>query len=133
MGEILCGGGLQAVREHLGLSAEALARILGVGVDVVRSWESGTAGIPDRAREGLERIAAVTDAAVVELVEMLSEEPGAAVVVYRSDEELHAARPDVAPLTARWWRHVVARALLERPEVLVGTRTELESAHAVRR
>jgi transcriptional regulator with XRE-family HTH domain len=132
MSEALSGGGLQTVREHLGLTTDALARILGVRGEVVRRWESGTDAVPDRAREGVARLTALTCEAVTELVEALQDAPGAAVVVYRTDEELHAARPDVAPLTARWWRHVVARAVLEQPGVRVGTRRELESNRLVR-
>ena len=48
-----------------------------------------------------------------------------AVVVYRTDAELWAARPDTRHLTARWWRHVVARAATEVPGVAIGTQAEL--------
>lgn len=49
------------------------------------------------------------------------------MVVYRTDADLHAARPGTEHLTARWWRHVVARAAHEVPGVVIGTRAELDA------
>lgn len=57
---------------------------------------------------------------VGELVDALNDAPR--VVVYRSDEAMHAARPDIAHLPARWWRHVVARACQEVPGVQTSQR-----------
>jgi hypothetical protein len=115
------GGELQTVREYLGLTIESLASMLRVNPRTVRSWEAGRDPIPERIRVEVEQIESMTAAAVGELVEALNAARDPAVVVYRRDEDMHAARPDIAHLPARWWRHVVARAAHDVPGVeLVG-------------
>lgn len=47
--------------------------------------------------------------------------PDPVVLVYRRDEDMHAARPDIAHLPARWWRHVVARTAQEVPGLVITT------------
>lgn len=111
------GGELQTVREFLGLTIDSLAGLLGVNPRTVRSWEAGRDPIPERIRIEVEQIEADTAAAVDELVAALRDAADVAVRVYRSDAELHAARPDTAHLPARWWRHVVARACEDVPGV----------------
>lgn len=130
MTDRMTGGELQTVREYLGLTTQALAGILDVRHDTVRRWESGRDPIPRRVREEVERVEADTAAAVGELVDALHDARDPAVVVYRTDADMHADRPDTAHLTARWWRHVVARAAHEVPGVVIGTRAELEAAGA---
>ena len=115
------GGELQTVREYLGLTLESLAGILRVNPRTVRAWEAGRDPIPDRIREEVEAVEAMTAAAVGELVTALSDSADPAVGVYRRDEDMHAARPDTAHLPARWWRMVVARACEEVPGVVVTT------------
>ncbi|MEN1977046.1 Aca2/YdiL-like domain-containing protein [Cellulomonas sp. P4] len=112
-------GELQTVREYLGLTLDALAGMLGVRQDTLRRWESGRDPIPHRVREEVEQIEAVTAAAVGEVVAALQNAADPTVRVYRTDEALHAARPDLAHLPARWWRHVVARAVHEVPGVVI--------------
>lgn len=117
------GGELQMVREYLGLTIEALAGLLRnahggpVNPRTVRSWEAGRDSIPDHVREQMEGIEAGTAVAVGELVDALHDARDPTVRVYRSDADMHAARPDMAHLPARWWRHVVARACQEVPGV----------------
>lgn len=101
---------LQSIREYLGLSASHLAGILGVRNDTLRRWESGREPIPFRVREELEQIEAMTSRCVHEVVVALRDARDVTVAVYRSDKDMHAARPDMAHLPARWWRHVVMRA-----------------------
>ncbi|MDM4761899.1 DUF1870 family protein [Galbitalea sp. SE-J8] len=131
-------GELQTVREYLGLTSEALAGILSVRNDTIRKWESGREPIPHRVREELERIEAYTAQCVGDVVQELrgvyaaDDVADPAVIVYRTDAELHAARPGFDAYTARWWRHIVARAATEVPGVVIGTHSELEefrSAH----
>jgi transcriptional regulator with XRE-family HTH domain len=122
----MTGGEMQTVREYLGLTTESLAGILGVRHDTVRRWESGRDPIPYRVREEVEQIEAYTAHAVDDLVRALSDARDPAVVVYRTDADMHAARTGVDHLPARWWRHVVARAAHEIPGVAIGTRGELE-------
>lgn len=132
--DAMTGGELQTVREYLGLTGDQLAAILEVTPRTVRAWEAGAVPIPTARREGripvreaVERLEAYTATAVADLVSALSDAVDPAVVVYRTDADMHAARPDTAHLPARWWRHVVARAAHEIPGVTIGTRTELEA------
>jgi transcriptional regulator with XRE-family HTH domain len=104
------GGELQTVREYLGLTIDALARLLEVNPRTVRSWEGGRDLIPARVRGELAGLETITATAVVELVAELGDTSDRCVLVYRRDADLHAARPDCAEMPARWWRHVVARA-----------------------
>ena len=103
-------GELQAVREYLGLTGEALAAILSVNPVTLRRWESGRDPIPYRVREEVEQIEETTARAVDEVATALEDARDVAVTVYRTDADMHAARPDLAHLPARWWRHVVMRA-----------------------
>lgn len=114
-------GELQAVREYLGLTTQTLAGMLGVRHDTVRRWESGRDPIPQRVREEVEQIEQHTATAVGELVAALQDARDPAVVVYRTDADMHAARPDVTHLPARWWRHIVMRACHEVPGVQIIT------------
>jgi transcriptional regulator with XRE-family HTH domain len=113
------GGELQMVREYLGLTIESLAGMLAVNPRTVRSWEAGRDPIPGRIRIEVEQIEASTAEAVGDLVDALNDARDPTVVVYRRDEDMHAARPDTAHLPARWWRHVVARACEEVPGVVI--------------
>lgn len=112
-------GELQTVREALGLTTRHLAGMLDVREDTVRRWESGRDPIPVRVREEIETIEAATATAVGELVAALKDARDPAVLVFRTDEAMHAARPDLAHLPARWWRHVAYRATSEVPGVTI--------------
>lgn len=125
MTDRMTGGELLTVRDWLGLTGDALAAILDVDPRTVRSWEAGRYPIPDGVREDVEALEGHTARAVGDLVDALHEARDPAVIVYRTNAELWAARPDTRHLTARWWRHVVARAAQEVPGVAIGTRAEL--------
>lgn len=112
-------GELRMVREALGLTLDHLAGMLGVREDTLRRWESGREPIPHRVREEVEQIEHDTAAAVDELVAALRDARDPTVLVYRTDEAMHSARPDLAHLPARWWRHVVYRAVSEVPGVRI--------------
>ncbi|MDO4888148.1 MAG: DUF1870 family protein [Actinomycetaceae bacterium] len=116
-GDRMPGVELQTVREALGLTSEALARLLRVNARTVRAWEAGRDPIPYRVRSEVEALEAYTAECVEHVVQALldSRDPEAAIVVYRSDEQLHAARPGFEDLTARWWRAVAYRAACEVP------------------
>lgn len=131
--DVMTGGELQTIREYLGLTGEQLAALLEVTPRTVRAWEAGTIPIPTARREGrvpvreaVERLEAYTATTVDELVAALREAQDPGVVVYRTDADMHAERPDMAHLPARWWRHVVARAAEQVSGVVIGTLTELE-------
>lgn len=112
---------LRTIREYLGLTADALAGILSVRPDTVHKWERGKDPIPLRVNEEVADIERLTAEAVGQLVAMLQDAPDPAVGVYARDEDLYAARPDMQHLTARWWRHVVARAAHEIPGIQIMT------------
>lgn len=112
-------GELQTVREYLGLTTESLAGMLGVRPDTLRRWESGREPIPHRVREEVEEIEEHTARAVEEIVAALRDARDPTVRVYRTDQGLHRARPDLAHLPARWWRHVVYRAVEQVPGVAI--------------
>lgn len=118
---------LQTAREHMGLTTAHLAAMLDVRDDTVRRWERGREPIPYRVRDELARITAATDRAVVELADAVRDERDPVVIVYRTDAEMHAARPDAAHLPARWWRHVVARATHGHPAVRITNQHEQDT------
>ena len=112
-------GALQTVREYLGLTTEALAGMLGVREDTYRRWESGREPVPVRVREEVEDVEEYTARAVDDIVRALMDARDPAVAVYRTDAQMHAARPDLSHLPARWWRHVVYRAVDRVPGVAI--------------
>ncbi|MFV0432821.1 MAG: hypothetical protein ACK5LO_02390 [Leucobacter sp.] len=79
--------------------------------------DGGREAIPARVHEEIEAFEEYTATAVCGLATALKDARDPAVAVYRTDEQMHAARPDTAHLTARWWRHVAARACHEVPGV----------------
>jgi len=117
-------GELQVVREALGLTGEHLAAMLSVNPRTLRAWEAGREPIPYRVREQVEQVEEYTARAVDEVVAALRNARDPEVRVYRTDEDLHRERPDMAHLPARWWRHVVYRAVEQVPGVAI-TRTTL--------
>ncbi len=114
-------GALQTVREYLGLTTQALASMLNVRHDTLRRWESGRDPIPERVREEVEDIKEYSARAVDDVVQALMNSPDPAVAVFRTDEQMHAARPDLSHLPARWWRHVAYRAADLVPGVAIVT------------
>jgi len=110
-------GELQTIREALGLTGDHLAAMLSVNPRTLRAWEAGREPIPRRVGGEVEVIEEYTRGAVEEVVAALQDASDVAVLVYRTDEEMHAARPDMSHLPARWWRHVVYRAAERVPGV----------------
>jgi len=104
----------KVVREHLGLTGDWLAQHLNVNPRTVRAWEQGKYPIPDGVRLELEDLERRTGEFVSGLVEKIMDVPEPTVGTYRSDEEYHAAHPDI-PFPASWHRAVVARIAQEVP------------------
>lgn len=80
----------------------------------MRHWEQGKYPIPDGVRLAVEDLEQRTASFVGALVERLLDVPDPAVLVYRSDDEYHAAHPEVE-FPAAWHRAVVARIAQEVP------------------
>ena len=102
--------------DWLGLDAQQAARLLCVRHDTVRRWVAGREPVPVRVRDELLYLETVTQGAVDALVDVLRDASVPRVEVYRTDERLHAARPEYADFPASWWRMVVARATRVVPE-----------------
>lgn len=113
----ISGAELRVWLAWLGLDAEEAGRVLDVRHDTVRKWLTGKEPVPVRVGKDLERIDDATAMAVDDLVKALGNMRDPAVVVYKSDAELWAARAGVEPCPARWWVMVVARATAEVPGV----------------
>lgn len=105
------------VREALGLTGDQLAAMLHCSPRTVRSWEAGKYAIPDGVREQVEQIEEHTARAVDQVVTGLRDMRDPTVRVYRTDTQFHAEHPDATHLPARWWRHVVYRAVEDVPGV----------------
>lgn len=99
---------IKALREHLGVTGDRLALLLGISPRQVRKWESGTAPVPVGITAELGRMVDDTVTAV-DLLTARARETGL-LVTYRTDEEYRAAYPD-SPWSASWHRGACARAL----------------------
>lgn len=99
---------LRVLREHLGMTGDALAAYLDVSDRTVRHWEAGKYAIPAGVATTVRALAADTRDAVDELAAQLLTHPEPAAVVYRTDAEYWAAEP-TAQLPASWQRAVVGR------------------------
>lgn len=108
----------RVVREFLGLTGDWLARHLGVNPRTVRSWEAGRELIPDWVRLKIEDLEAATGRFVSGVISKLMDLPEPGVITYRSDEEYHAAHPEIE-FPASWHRAVVARIAQEVPALVI--------------
>lgn len=112
---------IRSAREHLGLSAEALAALLGVANRSVRRWEAGTHPIPPWGRaqvQALQREAAVAVEAIVAGASQ-ARACGAALVTYRGDADYWSAHPGQRAYPASWHRAITARAAHAMPSATV--------------
>lgn len=110
---------LKVVREYLGLSGSALAKLLQVSDRTVRHWEEGKYPIPDGVRLEIENLERITAEFVSGVIAKLMDYPGDPVVVtYRNDKEYHAAHPE-SPFPASWHRAVIARVAQEVPALSI--------------
>lgn len=109
--------------DWLGLDPQAAGRALGVRHDTVRRWIAGREPVPVAVGDEMEVIDRHTAEAVGQLVEALHDAADPAVLIYRTDEDMWAERPEAKPYGARWWRMVVARATAEVPGVEIAYRS----------
>lgn len=115
----------RVVREYLGLTGDWLAGHLNVSSRTVRSWEQGKYAIPDGVRLELEDLEQRTAVFIGGIVEKLLDLPDPGVITYRSDQEYHAAHPEI-PFPAAWHRAVVARIAQEVPALRIAYQGEAE-------
>ncbi|WP_405149417.1 DUF1870 family protein [Sphaerisporangium sp. NBC_01403] len=108
----------KVVREFLGLTGDWLAGHLGVSPRTVRHWEHGKYPIPDGVRLALEDLEDRTGEFIGGCVKALMDVPDPALLTYRTDEEYHAAHPEI-PFPASWHRAVVARIAQEVPGLAI--------------
>jgi hypothetical protein len=59
------------------------------------------------------------------MVAELSKAQEPVVIVYREDDHLWSARPEVRPYPARWWRHVAMRAADDVPGTAINYLDEI--------
>lgn len=104
----------RVVREYLGLTGDWLAGHLGVSGRTVRHWEAGRYPIPRGVRLEIEELESRTGTFVSGVIEKLLDMADVGLVVYRTDEDYHAANPGVV-FPASWHRAVVARVAQEVP------------------
>lgn len=119
---------LQGAREFLGLTIDAMARLLSVNPRTVRSWEAGRDPIPVRVREEVEAIQERTAEVVTEIAAGLDDSGDAYMASFRTDEDFARDQPELAAAgyTARWWRHVSERVALEVPGLVALSPDEYE-------
>ena len=107
------------VTEAMGWSRADTCRILSVADRTLRYWMAEPGRFPEGVGWEIERAEDFTASQVDQLVARLRSMDAPAVEIYRSDEELWAARPDMEPWPARWWRVVAYQACLEVAETPV--------------
>jgi hypothetical protein len=108
----------KVAREFLGLTGDWLAGHLGVSPRTVRHWEQGKYPIPDGVRLAIEDLETRTATFIGGCVKALMDVPDPGVLTYRTDEEYHAAHPDIA-FPASWHRAVIARIAQEVPGLTI--------------
>jgi hypothetical protein len=108
----------RVIREFLGLSGPWLASHLGVSDRTIRHWEAGRYPIPDGVRIVVEQIEDDAGRAVSTGIDALMDVPDPAILTYGSDEEYHAAHPEIT-YPASWHRAVIARIAQEVPGLVI--------------
>lgn len=102
----MTGAELRTLRDSIGLSAEELARLVGVRDRTIRRWEAGEWTVPEPVAEQVRALDAQIERAVAGTVEALqdaqerAQEPPAEIVLvrYRTEDDLAKYRPDMAAL-----------------------------------
>ena len=117
----------KVVREFLGLTGDWLAAHLGVSPRTVRHWEQGKYLIPDGVRLAIEDLEQRTAQFITGCIGQLMDIPDPGVVVYRTDEDYHAAHPDIE-FPSSWHRACVARIAQEVPALAIAYADRVEQA-----
>lgn len=110
---------IRAIRESLGLSQEELATFLAGDVRSVRRWDTGQEPIHDDNADSIRRLVDITNTTVRQKVINLRRQSNPAIVIYRSDDDMWADHPALAPLPARWHRIIAARVAEHVPGLVI--------------
>lgn len=111
----MTGAELLTISEGLGLNLRDLATVLGVAERTVSRWYDEQVAVPDGVRADVARIEAITTGQVATAVDSLTYVTEPVVYVHRTSEQFLAARPELRPYPARWWRVVAYRAVSQVP------------------
>lgn len=115
----MTGAELRVVRKLLGLTIDTMADMLNVREDTLRRWETDREQVPIRVADEVQEIERQTTAAGNALIAALQAMNERKVIVYRTDEDFRAARPEYATFTAEWWLALVARVSYVVPRVRI--------------
>lgn len=112
------GARLRVLRQWLGLDVEGLGEVLAVAPRTVRRWEGEKSAISPGAVADFTRLLERSESLVSAYLGELDEQ-APVMVAYSNDEDFWAAQPLLRPLPAAWHRALVARVLVQRPDVEV--------------
>lgn len=110
---------LRVAREHLGLTGEAVSKLLDVQDRTVRRWEAGTSPIPDGVTDAMEQWEQVTTEHVAALVNATAGMRTPTVKTYRNDTDFWADQPEMQPFPASWHRAVTTRVAQQIPTLRI--------------
>jgi len=99
---------LRVIREHLGLTGDALAAHLRVSGRTVRHWEEGKYPVPGGVATEIAKLETHTADFVRQLADSLADRPAPLIETYRTDADYREHDPQGA-LPASWHRAAVAR------------------------
>lgn len=111
----------RTIREALGLSPAQVAGMTGYALRTVQNWDEGTRRVPAIVEQRLMEVEAAVEKTVaraVQAVKETAEERGSlpesvCLVRYRTDDDLHRYRPDMAGLPASLHAAMLARVRRE--------------------
>ena len=102
---------LACALDGLGLNRDESAVALGVSTPTVKNWLTGKHAPPPGVADDVADLEDATQRAVTALAAELDAADEPVVVVWRSNDAMHMARPELGGWPARWWRQVAARAV----------------------
>ena len=105
----MSGAEMRSLVESIGLTRRDVHRLLEVSESSVSRWWAGQASIPTGVADHVHTWITRSTQLVDELAQELNDT--GELTVYATDDELSAARPDLAPYSAMFHRVAAARAL----------------------
>lgn len=110
---------LVVAREFLGITGTWLAQAAHVDTRTERRYEAGDVDIPATLHAIIATLEQHARDAVAQLCERLALVTDRGVLLLRTDVDYQAAAPAGIAMPARWHHHVVARAALTFPDVML--------------